>query len=154
MDVLHRNTDYALRMMVAMAVQFKNEKLMSARQLTSDCHVSYELGRKLLQRLHKAGLVKSVLGLKGGFALSRKPSEITLLAIINVLQGGICLNKCLSDDHECEFELGCEVNTKLAYLQLQMDDYLESITLEEILRSQNKKNKSTKKRKIKRLHYN
>lgn len=139
MEVLRRNTDYALRMMVAIAKQFKNEKLMSARRLTSDCNFSYELGRKLLQRLHKAGLVNSVQGLKGGFTLSRKPSEITLLEIINVLQGGICLNKCLANDKECEFELGCEINTKLAYLQLQMEDYLESITLEEILRSQNKK---------------
>ncbi len=92
MEVLRRNTDYALRMMVAIAKQFKNEELMSARRLTSDCNFSYELGRKLLQRLHKADLLNSVMGLKGGFTLSRKPSEITLMAIINVLQGGIYLN--------------------------------------------------------------
>ncbi len=139
MEVLRRNTDYALRMMVAIAKQFKNEELMSARRLTSDCNFSYELGRKLLQRLHKADLVNSVMGLKGGFTLNRKPSEITLMAIINVLQGGIYLNKCLADGEGCEFEPECEVNTKLAYLQLQMEDYLESITLEEILRSQSKK---------------
>ena len=151
MEVLRRNTDYALRMMVALAKQFENEKLSSARQLTSDCHFSYELGRKLLQKLHNAGLVNSVRGLKGGFALSKKPSEITLLAIINVLQKGVCLNKCLSDDHECEFELECEINKKLAYLQLQMEKYLEGITLEEILRNQNKKNKRIKKHKIGRL---
>ncbi len=139
MEVLRRNTDYALRMMVAIAKQFKNEELMSAKRLTSDCNFSYELGRKLLQRLHKAGLVNSVMGLKGGFTLSRKPSEITLMAIINVLQGGIYLNKCLAHGEGCEFEPECEINTKLAYLQRQIEDYLESITLEEILRSQGKK---------------
>jgi DNA-binding IscR family transcriptional regulator len=62
MEVLRRNTDYALRMMVAIAKQFKNEELMSARRLASDCNFSYELGRKLLQRLHKADLANSVLG--------------------------------------------------------------------------------------------
>ena len=144
MEVLRRNTDYASRMMVALAKQFNDEKLISARQLTSDCNFSYELGRKLLQKLHNAGLVNSVRGLKGGFALSKKPSEITLLAIINVLQDGVCLNKCLSDDYECELELTCEINKKLAYLQLQMENYLEGITLEEILRNQNKKNKRIK----------
>ena len=118
MEVLRRNTDYALRMMVTLAKQFKSGELMSAKRLTSDCNFSYELGRKLLQRLHKAELVKSVMGLRGGFTLSRKPSEITLMAIINVLQGGIYLNKCLADGEGCEFEHECEVSTKLAYLQL------------------------------------
>ncbi len=141
-EVLRRNTDYALRMMVAIAKRFKNEELMSARQLTSDCNFSYELGRKLLQRLHKADLVNSVLGLKCGFTLSRKPSEITLMEIINVLQGGIYLNKCLAGGEGCEFEYECEVCTKLAYLQLQTQDYLEGITLEEILRSRSKKRKN------------
>lgn len=139
MEVLRRNTDYALRTMVAIAKGFKNEELMSSRRLTNDCNFSYELGRKLLQKLHKGGLVHSVMGLKGGFTLSRKPSEITLMAIINVLQGGIYLNKCLANGQGCEFEPKCEVNTKLAYLQRQIEDYLESITLEEILRSQSKK---------------
>ncbi len=139
MEVLRRNTDYALRMMVAIAKRFKNEELMSARRLTSDCHFPYELGRKLLQRLHKADLVNSVMGLKGGFTLSRKPSEITLMAIINVLQDGIYLNKCLADGQGCEFEPECEINTKLAPLQIQIEDYLESITLEEILQSRSKK---------------
>lgn len=142
MEVLRRNTDYALRMMVAIAKRFKSEELMSARRLTSDCHFSYELGRKLLQKLHRAGLVKSAMGLKGGFILSRKPSEITLMAVINVLQGGICLNKCLADGEGCEFELECEVNTTLAFLQRHIEDYLESITLEEILGGKNKKSKN------------
>ncbi|MBW8040905.1 MAG: Rrf2 family transcriptional regulator [Planctomycetes bacterium] len=142
MEVLRRNTDYVLRMMVTLAKQFKSGELMSAKLLTSDCNFSYELGRKLLQRLHKAELVKSVMGLRGGFTLSRKPSEITLMAIINVLQGGIYLNKCLAGGEGCEFEHECEVCTKLAYLQLQTQDYLEGITLEEILRSRSKKRKN------------
>ncbi len=132
-EVIRRNTDYALRMMVAIAKQPNNEELISARQLTSDCNFSYELGRKLLQRLHKADLVNSVLGLKGGFTLSRKPSEITLLSIINVLQGGIYLNQCLTDDQECEFESECGTNTALAIIQQQLNDYLQSITLERVL---------------------
>jgi DNA-binding IscR family transcriptional regulator len=49
------------------------------------------------------------------------------------------LNKCLANGRGCEFEPECEINTKLAYLQMQMEDCLESITLEEILQSQSKK---------------
>ncbi len=133
MEVIRRNTDYGLRMMVAIAKRFKNEEVMSARQLTSDCNFSYELGRKLLQRLYKAGFVNSAMGLKGGFTLSRKPSEITLMEIINILQGDIYLNECLDDGKGCEFEPECGVNSALAFVQQQLHDYLHSITLERVI---------------------
>ena len=139
MDVLRRNTDYGLRMMAVLAEHFNNGRLMSARQLATDGNFSYELGCKILQKLHKAGLVESSMGPKGGFALRRKPSEITLMEIINVLQGRIRLNRCLLGGEGCEFESDCEINTKLSCLQLYIDGYLDGITLAEILRTRSKR---------------
>ena len=139
MDVLRRNTDYGLRMMAVLAEHFNNGRLMSARQLATDGNFSYELGCKILQKLHKAGLVESSMGPKGGFALRRKPSEITLMEIINVLQGRIRLNRCLLGGEGCEFESDCEINTKLSCLQLYIDGYLGGITLAEILRTRSKR---------------
>ena len=138
MEVLRRNTDYGLRIIVNLARHFGNGELMSARQLAGEGNFSYELGCKLLQRLGKAKLVRSVMGPKGGFALARKPSEITLMDIINVLQGGICMNSCLAHGPGCEFESECEISTKLSCLQLYIDGYLGGITIEEILQSRTK----------------
>ena len=64
MDVLRKNTDYGLRMMAALAEHFNDDQLISARQLASDGHFSYQLGCKLLQKLHRAKLVKSGMGPK------------------------------------------------------------------------------------------
>jgi len=124
-------------MMVNLASHFNGE-FISARQLASEGNFSYQLGCKILQKLHNAKLVKSNMGPKGGFALSRKPSEITLMEIIIALQGGIRLNRCLLGGEGCEFEPECEINTKLACLQLYIDGYLGGITLEEILRNRSK----------------
>jgi Rrf2 family protein len=146
MDVLRRNTDYGLRMMVNLARHSYNDQLMSARQLASDGNFSYQLGCKLLQRLHKAELVKSVMGPKGGFKLGRKPSEITLMDVINVLQGGVQMNRCLTGDQGCEFESECEVNTKLSCLQLYIEGYLGGITLDELLQSRSTGGKKRKNR--------
>lgn len=137
MDVLRRNTDYGLRMMVDLASRFNGE-FTSARQLAEDGNFSYQLGCKILQRLHKAGLVKSDMGPKGGFALSREPARITLMEVINALQGGVRLNRCLIGGKGCEFEPACEVHTKLNCLQLYIDGYLGGITLQEILSGQSK----------------
>ena len=139
MDVLRRNTDYGLRMMATLAKHSKDDQLMSARQLASDGHFSYQLGCKLLQKLGRAQLVKSGMGPKGGFSLSREPSKITLMQIIKALQGGIRLNRCLPGGEGCEFESDCEINTKLSCLQLYIEGYLNGITLAEIVRAKAKR---------------
>ena len=139
MDVLRRNTDYGLRMMATLAEHFNNGRLMSARQLACDGHFSYQLGCKILQKLHRAELVKSGMGPKGGFTLSRKPAKITLMEIIKALQGGIRLNRCLPGGQGCEFESDCEINTKLSCLQLYIDGYLDGITLAEIAGAKEKR---------------
>ena len=131
MDILRRNTDYALRIMVALANQADGESI-SARQLASEGHFSYDLGCKILQRLHKAGLVQSRMGPKGGFALSKDPSGISLMEIVTVLQGKIRLNRCLLGGNGCECQAECEISTQLAGLQRHIDDYLRRITLEDI----------------------
>ena len=146
MEIIRRNTDYALRMMVTLAKHSGNGELMSASQLVREGNISYEVGRKLLQILRDAKLIKSVMGSKGGFKLNRKPSEISLREIIKILQGEIYLNECLIHGRRCKFESECEVNTKLASLQQLLVDYLENITLEEILQSRRKKSKKAKKR--------
>ena len=135
MDVLRRNTDYGLRMMAALADSFHDGQLVSARQLATRGKFPYQIGCKILQRLHKAGLVKSAMGPKGGFILSRQPSQITLGSIVNVLQGHVRLNRCLIGGDGCEFQADCEINTKLTSLQLYIDGYLGGITLAEIVKS-------------------
>lgn len=135
MDVLRRNTDYGLRMMVALARHFNDGQLISARQLSEQCNFSYELACKLLQRLGKAELVKSSMGPKGGFVIGREPSKITLMDVIKVLQDEIRLNRCLSGGQGCEFESDCGINTKLSCLQLYIDGYLEGITLAEVAKA-------------------
>ena len=137
MDVLRRNTDYALRMMTALADNFDG-KAISARQLASEGNFSYDLGCKILQRLHKAGLVHSHMGPKGGFSLSREPSEITLMEIVNVLQGGILLNRCLLGGNGCECQADCVISEKLADLQQYINDYLGGISLAEIATAKEK----------------
>ena len=139
MEIIRRNTDYGLRMMVALANSYGSGELISATQLVQKGNIAYEVGRKMLQRLREAELVKTVMGPKGGFALNKSPSDISLMEIIAVLQGKLCLNACLADDKGCEFESGCKINTKLSFLQQHLDDYLENITLEEISDNRNEK---------------
>jgi Rrf2 family protein len=144
MDILRRNTDYALRAMLNLAKHWQQEAV-STQELASREDISYQLACKLLQKLHKVRLVESCMGPKGGFKLSKKPAGITLLDVIEAIQGPIKLNRCLLDKYVCNKEYNCPVHKKLAELQGYILDYLSKNTLQDLLNSKSKKTKGNKK---------
>lgn len=145
MDVVRRNTDYAVRLMVHLARR-DGSGPVSTRTAAREEHVSYQLACKLMQSLQKAGLLMSAMGPKGGFSLSRKPSEITLLEIISAIQGPVSVNRCVLIPKVCPQSKKCSVRDKLADLQKNINESLATITLEELAH----KSKTARKGKIER----
>ena len=136
MDILRRNTDYALRAMVNLAGHY-GEGPVSTRDIAQFEGISYQLTCKLMQRLNNAGLVKSAMGPNGGFVLKRKPLKINLAEIIEAIQGPLSLSRCLIGDDVCpKQQNGCPITVKLTELQNNISDYLQSVTLDELLRLQ------------------
>ena len=140
MDVVRRNTDYAVRLMVNLARHYGNGPI-STRTVATEEQVSYQLACKLMQSLQKAGLLKSSMGPKGGFTLGRNPSEISLLDIISAIQGPISVNKCVLIPKICPQSKNCSVRDKLANLQKGINDSLAKITLDELTHKHATKNK-------------
>ena len=132
MDVLRRNTDYALRIMVHLALRSGGEPV-STRELARTEEISYPLACKLMQMLNKAKLVKSFMGPAGGFGLVREPEEINLLDMITAIQGPLALNRCLVDIDACQRAKNCPVSKKLKKLQQHINGYLADVTLAELI---------------------
>ena len=144
MDILRRNTDYALRLAVNLAKHYGDESL-STRVLAEEEDVSYQLACKLLQKLHAAGLVESNMGPKGGFRLRRTPAEVSIQEVIEAIQGRLRLNRCLLNDGLCSRQDSCPVREKMGALQEQMDSYLSSVTLDELVRNRQATKKQAKR---------
>lgn len=129
MDVLRRNTDYALRLIVNVARNYEKGPV-STRTAAAREDVPYQLACKLMQKLHDAKLVESSMGPKGGFGLSRDPSTISLLEIVEAIQGPISINRCSLVPDVCPRQKDCPVTPKLTELQEYIGHYLGSITLD------------------------
>ena len=144
MDVLRRNTDYALRLMVTLASKHSDQTI-STKALAKETLVPYQLACKLLQRLQKAKLIQSTMGPKGGFALTKNPEEINLWSIIDLIQGPVNMNRCLLGDFKCQRRTNCTIHDKLAELQKQIEASLRSTTLDELLENRGVKGGHVKK---------
>ena len=134
MNLLRHNTDYAFRMLGNLALKY-NEKVVSVRMLAQEEQVSYQFACKILQKLHEAGLVESVMGPKGGYRLSLQPDRITMLEVIKAMQGNVAVNQCTVDWDICPRRPGCPLNGKLCQLQQIVDKYLAEVTLDDIVKN-------------------
>lgn len=144
MDIVRRNTDYAVRLMVNLAKHYGKEPV-STRAAASEEEVSYQLACKLMQKLQRSKLVKSSMGPKGGFGLDREPSKITLLEVVEAIQGPISINRCLLRLDACSRQRSCPVRVKLAGIQKSISSGLAGITFDELSRSQRVKAKKRKR---------
>ena len=131
MDVIRRNTDYAVRLAVHLAKHYGNEPI-STRAAAAEEHVPYQLACKLMQKLNNAKLVTSCMGPKGGFVLATASSKISLLDVVEAIQGPINLNRCLMSENTCPQRTTCTVRSKLASLQKNITSGLAGITFDEL----------------------
>jgi len=132
MDVIRRNTDYAVRLVVHLAKHYGNEPI-STRSAAAEEYVPYQLACKLMQKLNNAKLVTSCMGPKGGFVLAAEPSKINLLEVVEAIQGSINMNRCLLSEDSCPKRTTCAVRGKLESLQKNINSGLAGITLDELV---------------------
>ena len=135
MDMIRRDTDYALRMAAHLAGAYGDDHRLSARVLARENHVSYAIACKLLQKLAAAGVVDSTMGPKGGFVLARRPDDITFGQVIAAVQGPVSVIRCMIGDFCCPLKNACPVHQKLGTMQQTIDTYLHAITLAEFVKT-------------------
>jgi len=131
MKLLNRDVDYAARALVFIARA--NKPMVSAAQMEESIGVSRPFLRKILQKLHKAGLLQAIKGKGGGFALARGPEAITLNNLIRVLQGPLKLNDCLFSKKLCGNHGVCLLRHKLADVETRLLSEIEGITIRDLV---------------------
>jgi FeS assembly SUF system regulator len=129
---LTKMTDYAIVLMAEIAGQ-RDEDTLNARDLASASGVPLPMVSKTLKALAKGGLLVSHRGTKGGYELSKAPESITVVDIIEALEGPISLTECVgSDGVPCMIQSGCRTRHNWARISHEIRNALQNITLLEM----------------------
>ena len=131
-QLIRSDTDYAMRMLVYLALWGAAKPVLAAT-LSETQGVPMEFAEKILRRLVKAGLLRSSRGRGGGFILAQNPKQISLLAVMEAVQGPLMVRQCLLDDDACPAHPSCPVSTELRKLQESLRKSMQRLTLARIM---------------------
>lgn len=132
---ISRLTDYGIVLLSHMATQ--HAQAASASDLAEALHLPLPTVSKLLGMLSRAGLLESQRGAKGGYALAALPAEISIIRIVEALEGPVALTLCSGDvASDCEYEGVCHLPGHWRRINGAIRAALEGISLAEIVTPQ------------------
>jgi Rrf2 family protein len=123
---LNQATDYAIRAVLYLS-GLPFGQVVEAKLIAGEEYIPIRFLLKILRLLTKNGIVESYRGVNGGYALARHPSKITLLDVVEAMEGPITINRCLYAPEECNknFTAHCPVHEALYELQESMKEHLQ-----------------------------
>lgn len=137
---LNQATDYAFRAMLHLAARPPGT-VVSTQTLAASEAIPPRFLLKIMRPLSQAGLIRPHRGADGGFSLARPAAEVSLLDIIEALEGPLAIHRCLGEREACNRHCTdeCPVHAALAGLQKQLADGLKAATLPSLLAADTRK---------------
>lgn len=128
---LTRKGEYAIRGIVYLATQPADQVCLLS-DIAAAVDVPQTFLAKIFQQFSKIGLVKSYRGTGGGFLLGRSPDKITLLEVVEAVEGPIIPNRCVVNQGECERDGDCRVHPVWKRVQFQVREVLSAVSLKDL----------------------
>lgn len=113
---------YGSRAMVDLALHRGNGPV-SLQVLATEQDIPERYLAKIIQDLRRSGLIRSVRGAHGGYALNRPPADVTLLDVWEALEGPLRPVECLEDGADCAMKPECvtrDVWDKMAHAMVRV----------------------------------
>jgi Rrf2 family protein len=126
---INRETDYAGRIVLFFARQPDGTR-STAQEVAGICLVPRAIVRRVVTRLTRAGILTSTRGSGGGISLARPPVQITLLDVVEAMEGPPALNICVREPTICPLMEQCTVHNAWVRGTELLLDYLRGVNFD------------------------
>lgn len=138
---LSKRGEYGLRAMIAMALILQENKpaggVVQIKEIAEREHIPAKFLEQILLTLKNAGLLRSKMGIGGGYYLAKPPSEISLGQIIRVLDGPLAPIRCTSqmayEPCGCPDERTCGLRMIMLDVRNAIANILDRTTLKDVI---------------------
>lgn len=129
--------DYAILAMIHMAC-LPDDAVALRSEIAQSYGIPSSFMAKILRALVRARLLRSTRGVHGGFSLARPATEITLLDVVEAIEGPLALTDCTGEPDGCQWSADCPAHPVWASVQEKIAEVLRASTLEALVSSPRK----------------
>jgi len=126
-----RQADYAVRAVLYLARN--GDQRTATSMIAEKQRIPPSFLAKIVSQLSIAGLLHTSRGARGGVSLARAPQEITLLEVIEAIDGPIQLNECVGDTGACSFDDDCPLRPVWCDAQEQLVNKLKGTNFADMI---------------------
>jgi Rrf2 family cysteine metabolism transcriptional repressor len=132
--IISTKGDYGMRAAIDLARNFDAGEPVQVKDIAERQDIPKDYLSLIMVDLRKGGIVESVRGPRGGYRLSRPPSDISMGEVLEILEGPVQLLECTSDatTHQCSQHSACNMRTVWSYLTDTISTVLRQTTLAQL----------------------
>ena len=127
-----RQADYAVRAVHYLS-QLEADQRAATSQIAENQHIPPSFLAKIISQLSIAGLIHTSRGARGGVSLARTPSEVSILEVVEAIDGPIALNECTAISGSCQFGDNCPMRPIWCNTQAELVEKLRATTFAQVL---------------------
>jgi Rrf2 family protein len=127
-----RQADYALRAMLYLSQLEPNQRAATSR-IAEVQRIPPSFLAKIISQLSIAGLIHTSRGARGGVSLARTPEAISVLEVVEAIDGPIALNECSQTPGACPFGEECPLRSIWCGTQTELIEKLRRTTFAQVM---------------------
>ena len=132
MVVIPRQVEYAVMALSAMS-QAQPGQVFAARALCESNGTPFDVMSRTLQRLHRAGVLRAVRGVSGGYQLIRRVDDLNLLDLFDAVSGRLSAARCTGGAGGCRMRDVCKVSGSMKTLDVRIRELYRAVRLSDLL---------------------
>jgi len=136
--IYSRSAEYAIRALVQLAPLAPGEYAL-VKNISADDGIPLHFLAKILQDLARDGFLKSSKGPGGGFRLNQPAEEISMLRIIEAVDGVGRYDRCIGGSPECNDRAACGMHDSWMALRSRIIDYLGGTSIADLAKALSEK---------------
>ena len=127
-----KSCEYAIRAVIYLCSEEQMGRIVKVQQISIAIDAPAFYTSKILQQLSKMDFIGSMKGPNGGFYIDKKHKNITLIDIVNAIDGDKIFNGCGLGLKECSEKKPCPIHLRFKIIRAMIKKMLETTTIEQL----------------------
>lgn len=127
-------TEYAIRGLAELAGRSTGGNML-LDQLVTGTDLPRDFMAKIFQKLVRGGILVSAKGRGGGFAVARPAHQISLMQVVEAMEGPQLLDRCVVGLEKCNDQMPCPQHDLYKPIRQRLKDYLNTTTVADLASS-------------------